>query len=150
MLRRQSNAMSFFSHDSLKFHYRDSGGTGTPFFFQHGLGADVTQPFSLFLPPRSVRLLAFDARGHGATKPLGNAKHLRFNTFADDLGALMDYLEVKRAIVGGISMGAGVALNFSIRYPKRVLALVISRPAWLDGPHPWNVHIFSLISQLLR
>jgi pimeloyl-ACP methyl ester carboxylesterase len=142
--------MSNFSRDSLTFHYRDSGGNGTPFFFQHGLGEDVTQPFSLFLPPRHVRLIAFDARGHGATKPLGEARDLRFDIFADDLHALMDKLKIRRAIVGGISMGAGVALNFCVRYPDRVTALVLSRPAWLEEPHPWNVRMFTLISQLLR
>src|SRR5215213_7937680 len=99
--------MTSFSRDGIIFPYRDSGGAGTPFFFQHGLGADTTQPFSLFLPPRHVRLLAFDARGHGATKPMGEANHLRFNTFADDLRTLMDDLKIHRAIIGGISMGAG-------------------------------------------
>jgi pimeloyl-ACP methyl ester carboxylesterase len=142
--------MPSFSRDGITFHYGDSGGSGTPFFFQHGLGADITQPFSLFLPPRHVRLLAFDARGHGATKPMGESRQLRFDTFADDLRTLMDHLKIHRAIIGGISMGAGIALNFATRFSERVLGLVLSRPAWLDGPHPWNVQMFSLISRLLR
>jgi pimeloyl-ACP methyl ester carboxylesterase len=142
--------MTSFSRDGITFHYRDSGGTGTPFFFQHGLGADVTQPFSLFLPPRNVRLLAFDARGHGATQPLGDAHDLSFKAFAEDLRALMDHLKIRRAIVGGISMGAGIALNFVTRFADRVMALVLSRPAWLERPNPWNVRMFSLISRLLR
>jgi pimeloyl-ACP methyl ester carboxylesterase len=141
--------MPSFSHDGITFHYRESGGAGTPFFFQHGLGADVTQPFCLFLPPRYIRLIAFDARGHGAT-PLGEHNHLRFNAFADDLRELMDHLKISRAIIGGISMGAGVALNFATRFAERVVALVLSRPAWLERPHPWNVQMFSLISRLLR
>jgi pimeloyl-ACP methyl ester carboxylesterase len=142
--------MPSFSRDGITFEYRDSGNSTTPFFFQHGLGADVAQPFSLFVPSRKIRLLAFDARGHGATKPLGDLKGLRFDVFADDLHALMDHLKIQQAIIGGISMGAGVALNFTVRYPERALGLVLSRPAWLEGPHPWNVRIFSLISRLLR
>jgi pimeloyl-ACP methyl ester carboxylesterase len=141
--------MPTFNNDSITFHYQDSGGEGAPFVFQHGLGADVTQPFSLFLPPRHVRLIAFDARGHGNTKPLGDPQQLRFNTFADDLGLLMDHLKVESGVIGGISMGAGIALNFAVRYPKRVRALVLSRPAWLEKPHPWNVQMFTLISRLL-
>lgn len=141
--------MPSFARDGITFHYRDSGGNGTPFFFQHGLGADVTQPFSLFLPPRHIRLLAFDARGHGAT-PLGERDHLRFNTFAEDLRELMDHLKISRAVIGGISMGAGVALNFATRFRERVLGLVLSRPAWLERPHPWNVQMFTLIARLLR
>lgn len=141
--------MPRFHHDAITFNYRDSGGAGTPFFFQHGLGADVTQPFSLFLPPRNIRLITFDARGHGATQPMGQASRLRFNTFAEDLRALMDHLQIERAIIGGISMGAGIALNFTVRFAHRVRALVLSRPAWLETPHPWNVKMFSLIARLL-
>jgi len=36
--------------------------------------------------------------------------------------------------LGGISMGAAIALNLALRYPGRVRGLLLSRPAWLDGP----------------
>jgi pimeloyl-ACP methyl ester carboxylesterase len=139
----------FFTHDGLNFYYRDEG-AGVPFFFQHGLGGDVSQPFGLFKPPPGFRLLAFDCRAHGRTHPSGDPARLHFSTFAEDLLALMDYLEIERAIVGGISMGAGLALNLTLRFPGRVRGLVLSRPAWLDAPHPWNVKMFTLISRLLR
>jgi len=141
--------MPTFTQNGIAFNYRDSGGDGTSFFFQHGLGADANQTFSLFVPSRRMRLVTFDARGHGATHPLGDPSELRFSTFADDLRALMDHLHIERAIVGGISMGAGIALNFTVRFADRVTALVLSRPAWLERPHPWNVRMFSLISRLL-
>ena len=141
--------MPFFTHENIEFHYR-SGGTGLPFFFQHGLGAELGQPFSLFQPPPGFRLLAFDVRAHGLTNPIGDPAKLRFNTFAEDLRALMNYLEIQKAIVGGISMGAGLALNFTLRFPERVLGLVLSRPAWLDAPNPWNVKMFSLVTRLIR
>lgn len=141
--------MPFFEHDGLRFHYRDEG-SGQPFFFQHGLGADVSQPFSLFKPPPGIRLIGFDARTHGQTHPVGPPEKIGLATFADDLLALMDYLKIPTAIVGGISMGAAIALNFVLRHPERVVGLVLSRPAWLDAPNPWNVKMFSLLSQLLR
>jgi pimeloyl-ACP methyl ester carboxylesterase len=141
--------MPFLAHDGVKFHYREAG-AGLPFFFQHGLGADVTQPFGLFKPPPGIRLLAFDARAHGQTQPVDPVGKIGLSTSADDLLSLMDCLQIPQAIVGGISMGAAIALNFVLRYPERVVGLVLSRPAWLDAPNPWNVKIFSLISQLLR
>ena len=64
--------------------------------------------------------------------------------------ALLDHLGVGQAIVGGTSMGAGLALNCAIRYPQRVVGLVLLRPAWLDRPLPANVAIFGLIAKLLR
>jgi len=141
--------MPFFAHDSIQFHYR-SEGEGLPFFFQHGLGGDVTQPFGLFRPPAGIRLLAFDARAHGQTHPIGDPAKIGFRTFAEDLRALMDHLNIERAVIGGISMGAGIALNFTLRFPERVRALILSRPAWLEAPHPWNVNLFSLVTRLIR
>ena len=141
--------MPFFTCDGLAFHYRDLG-SGTTFFFQHGLGADSSQPFSLFAPPPRFRLLAFDVRAHGETRPLGDPAKLCFRVFAEDLLALMNHLDIERAIVGGISMGAALALHFTLRFPERVIGLVLSRPAWLEGPCPWNVKMFALISRLIR
>src|SRR5678816_3082409 len=130
--------MPTFHHDSIAFHYEESG-SGLPFVFQHGLGADVTQPFGLFTPPRGLRLIALDVRAHGLTAPLGGPAKLCFRTFAEDLLALFDHLRLERAVVGGISMGAALALHFAVRWPERVLGLVLSRPAWLEKPCPWNL-----------
>jgi len=141
--------MAFFNHDGIQFHYQDAG-SGQPFIFQHGLGADVTQPFGLFQPPPGLRLLAFDARAHGKTEPLGESAKLRFAIFGGDLRAFLDHLGIKRTILGGISMGAALALHFTLRWPERVVGLVLSRPAWLEGPCPWNVNIFTLVSSLIR
>lgn len=136
-------------HDGIRFHYRDVG-EGLPFFFQHGLGADLEQPFSLCRPPRGVRLIAFDARAHGKTTPVGAEANISITSFADDLGALMDHLGISKGVVGGVSMGAAIALNFTLRHPHRALGLVESRPAWLDSPNPWNVTMFSLVTDLIR
>jgi pimeloyl-ACP methyl ester carboxylesterase len=46
-------------------------------------------------------------------------------------------------------MGAAVALNAALRYPARVLGLVLSRPAWLDRPLPENARPFTHVAQLL-
>jgi pimeloyl-ACP methyl ester carboxylesterase len=142
--------MTTFQRDGIVFHYLDVG-QGTPFVFQHGIGGDVGQPAGLFRPPKGIRLLCLDARGHGQTQPLGDPSALSFDVFGDDLVAWLDYLGVARAIIGGISMGAGVALNVAVRYPERVTGLVFSRPAWLDGPMPAeNVARYAAIARLLR
>src|SRR5437588_12915385 len=44
-------------------------------------------------------------------------------------------------------MGAAIALNFALRFPDRVLGLILSRPAWLDRPLPENVRVFTHIAQ---
>ena len=141
--------MPYFTRDGIRFHYREVG-QGAPFIFQHGLGGDVNQPFGLFPPPAGVRLLAFDCRAHGETQPLGDTERIRIAVFADDAVAFMDRLHLAQAVVGGISMGAAVALNVALRYPDRVRALVLSRPAWLDQPNPPNLHVYALIARLIR
>lgn len=140
---------AFFRHDGLDFHYLDEG-RGRPFVFQHGLGADTGQPAGLFRPPDGVRLLALDCRGHGETRPLGDPAKLCFDVFADDLAALLDHLGVERAVIGGTSMGAGIALNFALRYPRRTAGLVLSRPAWLDEPMPPHLAVFPEVARAIR
>ncbi len=141
--------MAFLDHDGLRFHYLDIG-EGLPFVFQHGLGGDVHQTSGIFHPPEGVRLVTFDCRAHGETRPLGDEERISLRCFADDLALLLDQLSIRRAVIGGISMGAAVALNFALRYTDRVIGLVLSRPAWLEGQREDNVTVFSLIARLLR
>jgi pimeloyl-ACP methyl ester carboxylesterase len=141
--------MHLFDHDGLRFHYRDEG-RGLPVVFQHGLGGDLSQPFAVYRPAPGVRLLGFDSRAHGQTHPLGDVNQLSIAMLADDLIAFLDHLGIDRAVVGGISLGSAVAVNVALRFPDRVLGLTLSRPAWVDGPAPENVRLFSMIARLLR
>lgn len=142
--------MATFTHDGIEFFYRQTAEAGIPFVFQHGLGGDTSQPFGLYRPPAGYRMLTFDARAHGQTRPVGPAEQLCFRTFGEDLRAFLDHLQIARAVIGGISMGAALSLHFALRWPERVAALVLSRPAWLEAPYDWNVRMFSLIAEFLR
>jgi pimeloyl-ACP methyl ester carboxylesterase len=139
--------MAWFCSDDLQFHYATRGPGPETFFFQHGIGGTLAQPLRFLQCTdgrgsgidrpgacliQHLRLVAFDFRAHGRT-PLGDRQKLRLDIFADDLIGLMDHLQVKRAVLGGISMGAAVALNAAFRYPERCIALVLVRPAWQDG-----------------
>ena len=141
--------MSKFEHDGVIFNYCDIG-EGIPFVFQHGLGGDVSQPCGLFRPPLGIRLIAFDCRAHGGTDPIGPLHKITIASYAEDLLALLDHLKIERSIVGGISMGAAVSIHVVLRQPNRVLGLVQSRPAWLEGPNYHNVRCFASIAELLQ
>jgi len=140
---------AFLHRNEIDFHYLDLG-DGLPFFLQHGLGGDVSQPIELYAPPPSVRLVTMDARGHGATRPTGTAAYFTFDAFADDLYALAGHLGLPSFVVGGISMGAGVALNLALRYPTRVRGLVLVRPAWLEQPMPENLASMVTVGELIQ
>lgn len=145
--------MPAFERDGIRFTYVDAG-AGLPFVFQHGLGGDVNQPLGFFdrllreSPP--FRMIAMDCRGHGETRPLGPESKLSIHQFADDTVGLMDHLRLDQAVVGGISMGAAIALNIALRHPTRIRGLVLSRPAWLDQPDPENLAILKRIAALIR
>ena len=142
--------MAYFIHDDIRFHYIDIG-EGIPFIFQHGLGGSTEQIRNIFTPPSGIRLLTFDFRGHGATVEIGPEDELGFDTFGDDLAAFMDHLNIDKAIVGGISMGAAVSLNFVLRYPNRTLGSIFSRPAWLDQPMSQEIRdMFREVVRLIR
>jgi pimeloyl-ACP methyl ester carboxylesterase len=136
-------------HDGILFTYQDTQTGHIPFVFQHGLGGDATQAFQVFSPPPQIRLICLECRAHGTTHAFGGPEKLNFPTFADDVIALVNTLQIPKAIFGGISMGAGVSLNLALKYPERVQALVLSRPAWLNAPMPLQ-ELFRFMGDLIH
>jgi pimeloyl-ACP methyl ester carboxylesterase len=141
--------MPIFEHDGIRFNYVDRG-AGLPFVFQHGLGGDANQPQEYYTLDPGVRLIVLDCRAHGNTHPVGSEAKLNFGSFAGDVLALLDHLAVDRFVIGGISMGAGVALNVTVNHPERVLGLILARPAWLDAPMPENLRVMVEAGALLE
>jgi pimeloyl-ACP methyl ester carboxylesterase len=139
--------MATIVHSGIRFSYLDRG-EGAPIVLQHGMGGDATQPASLYSGPG--RLICLECRGHGHTVPLGPDDELTFATFADDLLALLDHLGLGRVLLGGISMGAGVAMRLAAAHIDRVRGLVLVRPAWFDAPWPEHLRIYRTIAELLR
>lgn len=144
-----AESLRTFEHDGIRFRYVDHG-KGIPFVFQHGLGGDSKKIFDLTRDYPGVRLISFDARYHGNTEPHCSPDKLSFRQFAEDLSALLDHLGINQAVVGGISMGAGMALEFAVRNPNRVLGLVLARPAFLDQPFPQHVHVYAEVVSLIK
>lgn len=141
--------MSYFRHGGIEFCFEEHG-NGTPFIFSHGLGGNLSQVLDLIGDLPNTRLIVYDNRAHGRTRPLGDRAKLGFEVMANDMAALLDHLNLLRAFVGGVSMGAGISLAFSFRYPQRVKGLVLSRPAWLDVGNPPHLSVFSVIANLVE
>ncbi len=140
--------MRSFDHDGLTLSFRDEG-AGPVLFFQHGLGATADQPFEIMGDFDGFRRITLECRGHGASD-LGPAEELSIATFADDLLALLDHLEIARAHVGGISMGAAISTRFAVLNPLRAQSLCIARPAWFDRAAPDNMAIFAVAAAFLE
>ena len=104
-------------------------GEGPPIVLLHGLSAtrrNVVQG-SRHLAKRGYRLVAYDARGHGASTP---APEYDYADLVDDLEAVLDHLQIERSALVGSSMGAATAMAFALEHPERVAALVQITPAY--------------------
>jgi pimeloyl-ACP methyl ester carboxylesterase len=124
-------------------------GTGLPVLFQHGLGGDAAQVAEVFPEGRGFRRLTLECRGQGRSEQ-GDARSLSIATFAADVLAFADARGIGRFVVGGISMGAAIALQITVRHPERVLGLALARPAWLWQKAPPNMRPYAEAAEHLR
>lgn len=136
-----------FSHDGLTFAGYDRG-DGAPVIFQHGMGGDVIQVNEHF-PPSGFRCLTLECRAHGGSEP-GPVNRFSIPQFAEDVLAFADARGVKCFAVGGISMGAAIALRIAVIAPQRVTALILARPAWAWENAPANMQVFRVLAPFLR
>lgn len=79
------------------------------------------------------RVIAFDARGHGASSAAPNAGAYTYADLAADLEAVLDAFAIERAVLAGVSMGAHTALRLALRAPARVGGLVVITPGYDPG-----------------
>jgi pimeloyl-ACP methyl ester carboxylesterase len=76
------------------------------------------------------RVVAYDARGHGASSPAPDPGAYRYEDLGADLVAVLDRLGVERAVLAGASMGAHTILWLALRAPERVGGLVVITPGY--------------------
>lgn len=93
-------------NDGATLYYKDWG-TGQPIVFSHGwpLNADAWDPQMMFLGQHGYRVIAHDRRGHGRSSQTWTGNDM--NTYADDLSALFEALDLKNAVMVGHSTGGG-------------------------------------------
>jgi pimeloyl-ACP methyl ester carboxylesterase len=139
---------SFKTRDGCLVNYVDEG-DGMPVLWQHGLGATQAQVAEVFPKTSNLRRITLECRGH-ANSELGAPEGLSIVQFADDAAGLLDHLGVGRAVVGGISMGAAIALRLAVQHPERVSQLIVARPAWVSEAAPENLRIYLDVAELLE
>lgn len=113
--------------DGQQIHFEESGSpTGLPVLIVHGGPASSTQPYRRrFFRPAVYRIIDFDQRGCGRSRPQGVLVRNTTAHILDDMEALRDYLGIERWVVFGGSWGATLALCYAQRHPERVRALLV-------------------------
>ena len=127
--------MPSVSIDRVDLYYEDTGGPGPAVIFSHGLLMD----HEMFAPQVKAlrggyRCITWDERGHGRTAT-DTLDPFTYYDSANDLAGLLAHLEVKRAVLAGMSQGGFLSLRCALTHPEIVRALIlIDSQAGLEDP----------------
>ncbi len=119
--------------DRVKIYYEEHG-AGRPLVLAYGIGGN-TQMWDTNVPALAgrYRLILWDPRGHARSDSPADPARYSFARWAFDLRDLLDHLRIRRAHVGGLSMGGGIATRFALLYPTRVAALIVTNSSSAAG-----------------
>ncbi len=106
---------SVTTHDGTVIHYTDWG-HGAPVVFSHGwpLSGDAWEDQMMFLAEHGYRVIAHDRRGHGRSSKAWHGNDM--NTYADDLAAVIEALDLTGATLIGHSTGGGEVARYIGRH----------------------------------
>jgi non-heme chloroperoxidase len=111
--------------DGVEIFYKDWG-SGQPLFFHHGwpLSSDDWDAQMMFFLERGYRVVAYDRRGHGRSTQTDFGNEM--DTYAADVGAVVEHLDLKGAVHIGHSTGGGEVARYVARAePGRVSKAVM-------------------------
>lgn len=110
--------------DGFQLYY-EVHGDGFPLVFAHGVGGNHASWFNQVAAlAGAYRVVVFDQRGFGNSRDVAGGPGR--SRFVEDLRALLDHLEIERAVLVGQSLGGGTCTGFTVTYPARVAGLVLA------------------------
>ena len=111
-------------HDGTIIYFTDWG-HGTPVVFSHGwpLSADAWEDQMMFLADHGYRVIAHDRRGHGRSSKAWHGNDM--NTYADDLHAVLEALNITGATLVGHSTGGGEVARYIGRHGTERVAKAV-------------------------
>ncbi|CAG0937741.1 3-oxoadipate enol-lactonase [Thermoflexales bacterium] len=114
-----------YTRQGVSIEYDDIG-NGVPLLLIHGFPLDRTLWRTQIAGLSQIfRVIAPDLRGFGQSSDT-DGEAVTMDQYAADLKSLLDSVNVKQAVVGGISMGGYIALAFYAQYPDRVKGLILA------------------------
>lgn len=110
--------------DGTEIYYKDWG-TGQPIVFHHGwpLSSDDWDGQMMFFVEQGYRVIAHDRRGHGRSTQTATGNDM--DTYAADVAALTEALDLRDAIHVGHSTGGGEVIRYVAKYGKDRVAKAV-------------------------
>lgn len=117
--------MATITRDGVKIYYEDHG-SGGAILLTHGYSA-TSKMWAGQIGPLSeeYRVIAWDMRGHGQSDSPQQQSLYSEAHCIDDMAAIMDACGVATAVIAGLSLGGYMSLAFNLKYPQRVIALML-------------------------
>jgi pimeloyl-ACP methyl ester carboxylesterase len=119
-----------FLHHGHELVYDTYGDGERLIVYTHGLllDAELNRGIAGALADQGNRVVLLDLLGHGRSDKPTHASEYRIDSYATQVFALLDELEVREAVLGGLSLGANVSLFAATQQPERVRAVVLEMP----------------------
>jgi pimeloyl-ACP methyl ester carboxylesterase len=119
--------------DKVRIYY-EAHGSGTPLVLAYGIGGNVEMwDVNRDALAARHRLILWEPRGHARSDSPEDPAKYSFERWVFDLKAVLDHLRIRKAHVGGLSLGAGIATRFALRFPARVRSLVVTNSSSAAG-----------------
>ena len=118
--------------------------------YVHGLlsNSDMNHGLANALAEQGNRVVLLDLLGHGRSDKPTHATEYRIDTYSNQVFTLLDELDVDKAVLGGMSLGANVSLFAATRPPERLHGLVLEMPVL--NAVPTAAILFAPLSMLVN
>lgn len=113
--------------DGHKLYYELCGNPkGKPVLVLHGgPGQGINSKMRRFFNPKIYKIILFDQRGSGKSKPFSSIKENTTQKLVQDINELLQELKIKKVFLFGGSWGSTLALVYGIKNPKKVVGMLL-------------------------
>jgi pimeloyl-ACP methyl ester carboxylesterase len=112
--------------NGIEINYEEHGSHyGEPILLTHAFAATLEMWRPQFEALNNYRVIAWDMRGHGGTDSPPEQESYTEKLTVEDMAGLLRHLGVERAVVGGLSLGGYISLEFQLAHPEMVTALIL-------------------------